>query len=480
MHSTPRQYFAAIDRETGNLLPWDPSPNHWVFTLKVSKKQSLLYLGGRFDQLGEDQRFLVAAMQLSDGSISDWDADLTGNAIYDLELSQDENHLYLGGDFIQVAAESQAYLARVDAEFGVSTDWIPAPNYTVYTLELAPDRTQIYAGGSFTRIGGELRSRLGAVQISDATATAWAPEPDWDISDIDVTKSGDHIYVAGSFSSIGGRNISHLARIKAEDGSADDWNPNPNHRVEAIRLSDDERLVFVGGSFQQVSGVKRERLALVYTHDGGVTDFSPSISHVVYDLLPTSENQLYIGGFFTQAAQYPFHHLTHFQFRSPATSANPESLVTNEKIAVSLTCSEEFQGDCHDIYFTTDGSQPDEQASKYLSSISITESTTLNFLAVTPEGIAESMRSETYIVDTTPPLSPLLSGPGLSSNPKPTWTWKPGGGGMGVFRFKIDDANLASESSQSSRTHFTPQTELSDGAHVFYIQEKTRLETGQL
>ena len=74
-------------------------------------------------------------------------------------------------------------------------------------------------------------------------------------------------------------------------------------------------------------------------------------------------------------------------------------------------------------------------------------------------------------VDLTPPAAPSVSVISPTSDNTPTFTWVGGGGGLGNFRFKLDDSSLESGSSLTSATSFAPLGSLLDGEHILYVQE---------
>jgi hypothetical protein len=76
-------------------------------------------------------------------------------------------------------------------------------------------------------------------------------------------------------------------------------------------------------------------------------------------------------------------------------------------------------------------------------------------------------------VDDVPPLAPTVSVLVQdSTQAKPNWTWVPGGGGMGAYRYKLDDSILTVGATTVNATGFKPLTNLSDGYHTLYVQER--------
>ena len=76
------------------------------------------------------------------------------------------------------------------------------------------------------------------------------------------------------------------------------------------------------------------------------------------------------------------------------------------------------------------------------------------------------------VIDRTPPAPPVLSGLALGNSAMPTWNWSTGGGGSGIFRYKLDSSALDSGATQTSDVCFTPATALSPGQHTLYVQEQ--------
>jgi photosystem II stability/assembly factor-like uncharacterized protein len=78
-------------------------------------------------------------------------------------------------------------------------------------------------------------------------------------------------------------------------------------------------------------------------------------------------------------------------------------------------------------------------------------------------------------IDVTPPSAPKVSSPGgfHSTQPRPAWIWSAGGGGgMGTYRYKLDDSVLETGATTTQVAAFTPGADLPVGSsHVLYVQE---------
>ena len=69
------------------------------------------------------------------------------------------------------------------------------------------------------------------------------------------------------------------------------------------------------------------------------------------------------------------------------------------------------------------------------------------------------------------PNFPIIEAQTLSNDTTPTWSWKSGGGGSGIFRHSWSIEELGDKNG-SSLTSFTPSSVLSEGFHTLYVQEK--------
>ncbi|MFO8022839.1 MAG: Ig-like domain-containing protein, partial [Perlabentimonas sp.] len=80
-------------------------------------------------------------------------------------------------------------------------------------------------------------------------------------------------------------------------------------------------------------------------------------------------------------------------------------------------------------------------------------------------------------IDITPPTSPNFTGASTTSptqNRRPTWEWEStdAADGSGNFRYKLDDNDFTSGETNTTSTSFQPSSDLLDGVHTLYIQER--------
>jgi large repetitive protein len=87
-----------------------------------------------------------------------------------------------------------------------------------------------------------------------------------------------------------------------------------------------------------------------------------------------------------------------------------------------LTCNDGQGSECDNIYYTTNGTTPTTSSPVYSSAISITPTATLKFFAKDLAGNSESVKTEIYTLDTTPPTGTITINSGASSTSTPNVT----------------------------------------------------------
>ncbi len=84
------------------------------------------------------------------------------------------------------------------------------------------------------------------------------------------------------------------------------------------------------------------------------------------------------------------------------------------------------------------------------------------------------IQSSGIMVDLIPPAVPVFDATPRSplNGLLPSWTWKGGGGGMGTYRYKMDDSTLTQASDTLKSGLYKPSGVLKEGSHILYVQER--------
>jgi hypothetical protein len=70
------------------------------------------------------------------------------------------------------------------------------------------------------------------------------------------------------------------------------------------------------------------------------------------------------------------------------------------------------------------------------------------------------------------PTAPTVTGITPTNDTTPTWSWTPGGGGNGTYRYKLNNSDLNTGATQTTSTSYTPGSALAEGSHAIYVQER--------
>lgn len=315
---------------------WD-APDNDIYAL--SADDTYTYYGGITGFIGKKKGYLAHFSKSSD--VPSVRFPEVNNFVYDI-VSDGNEGWYICGDFTKVGDENIGYLAHINSDFTVDTDFNFNIDSRVISLLLIGD--DLYIGGLFTSVGGQGRARLAKIDTRNKTLdNDWTPTCNGNIVDIvsygsdiyiggsfnqvnsqsidDIAKLNDsdgsldmgftpnsdglvltlyvddtHLYIGGSFSEIDGQPINNLARVDKDDGTLDAvWDPDPSGGVRSI-IAYNNTLI-VGGSFINIGGQVRSRLAQLNNTDGSATSWDANAS-TIYKLHLDGDD-LYLGGGFS-------------------------------------------------------------------------------------------------------------------------------------------------------------------------------------
>jgi hypothetical protein len=170
-----RNHAAAIDLETGALLPWDPNANNTVQTIAVSG--STVYLGGTFGTVGGKTHARVAAVDATTGAPNQSFKAKTNGEV--MSLAVGASGLYMGGSFTTADKVSRGYLAEVDLSTGaLATGFTASASAKVNAIALTTDGTRLVVAGTFTTLDGSILQRfIGAVSPATGALLPWTTHP---------------------------------------------------------------------------------------------------------------------------------------------------------------------------------------------------------------------------------------------------------------------------------------------------------------
>lgn len=312
-----RNRAAAVDASTAALLAWNPnvtgpddryvgSPRVWALAVC----ESTIYLGGQFAGVGGQARTALAAVDADTGGVMPW-APSPAHAYpypypYVRSLAVWRETVYVGGNFEMIGGAQRISLAAIDAASGAATSWDPRPDVNHDVMALAVSDGVVYAGGTFPTLGPwKLRSCLAALDLTTGTVKDWDPAPNGLFVDALVVSHGT-VYVGGDFTFIGGQPRSGIAALDTLTGAATQWNPESDGSITAMLL--DGRTLYVAGGFGSIGGQVRHYVGALDTATARATPWDPDASDWVF-ALAKSAGTVYLGGLLRSVGQVPHRYL---------------------------------------------------------------------------------------------------------------------------------------------------------------------------
>jgi outer membrane protein assembly factor BamB len=232
----------------------DPVPsvqtNGRVYAIAISG--DVAYLGGSFTEVrpagtspggpGEMTRSHVAAVDLDTGAILPWDPDTDAPV---RAIAVGSSAVYLGGTFLQVGTTASHRLAAVDPATGaVEPGWQASANAAVYALTTAGSR--LYAGGDFTKADGAKHHRIAAFSTADGTSLpSFAASVNGTVKALGLTPAHNRLVVGGSFLTADDANHRSLVSLSPTTGKV--FGSTPNLAFPALAVAADSHAVYVGG-----------------------------------------------------------------------------------------------------------------------------------------------------------------------------------------------------------------------------------------
>ncbi|HZH17924.1 MAG TPA: chitobiase/beta-hexosaminidase C-terminal domain-containing protein [Archangium sp.] len=155
----------------------------------------------------------------------------------------------------------------------------------------------------------------------------------------------------------------------------------------------------------------------------------------------------------------------------PTTTAIPSGRAYKEAQSVTLLCADGTGSGCTATYYTRDGSTPTRSSSTYSAPLSISANTTLKFFSVDAAGNEETVRTQSYVIDTVKPTVAAAPAGGFYNSARDitlTCTDNTSGSGCDTLHYTTD----GSTPDTGSATYSAPITLSADTTLKFVAVDK--------
>jgi hypothetical protein len=211
-----------VDGKSGARKPWRPRPENFGQAVKaLAAAESRVYLAGDFRRVNGVRRRTLAAVDAETGTVLPWNPQPDGyNGA--LALAVFDGTLFVGGDFTKMAGARRYGAAAFDAKTGELLEWAPglAPRGTG-AQAFAASTSAVFMAGDFRSVGGVPRVGLAAVDRVTGRTLPWRvvvdTEAPTDLGVTDLVVAGSTLYLAGDFASVNGVPQANLAAVRLSE-----------------------------------------------------------------------------------------------------------------------------------------------------------------------------------------------------------------------------------------------------------------------
>lgn len=314
---------AAINLDTGALLPWNPNiTGGTVYAIETSG--SNVYLGGSFTTVaGATNHKRIVEVDNANGAIvSGFKPPTPNKTVHGITVNGSD--IFIGGAFTTMGSASHPFVVKANAATGaLNTSWAPVVDAEVHAIAVDSTGTRVVLGGFFRTLNGASFIGVGAVDNTTGATASWA----WHTSDLQTfrpfqilrfTQDGNTLFGAGT------GNGGELLKWNIADGSLS-WVAGTNGNVVDMAVLDG--IVYFGGHFQGYCGLvpgnnfctvqaTRDKLVALDEGTGALQSWHPAVNTTLgVEALAAGDKSLTVGGEFTKIAGVAQTH--HAQFREP-------------------------------------------------------------------------------------------------------------------------------------------------------------------
>jgi len=266
--------------------------------------EDYLYVGGGFGSVLGVTMNRIVRLRKSDNT---WH-DMRFPSQYDVRsIQRIGNQLYIGGSFVSAGdGVSAKNIARYDLD---TNTWHLMGDADNSVERMIVMDKKLYAIGHFSTIGGHIvGSGGGGISAWHHDQMQWLGSltggDGLDETVYVIESFGQDLYVGGKFTHLGSDTLSYLATF---DGVSQTWTQVPGEfslAASVWAILKDGDYLYVGGTFNAIDNIRVNNVARLHlpssTWEALGSGNTKGVNNSVHTLLKV-DNQLYVGGTFSQA-----------------------------------------------------------------------------------------------------------------------------------------------------------------------------------
>ncbi|HQR35671.1 MAG TPA: BACON domain-containing carbohydrate-binding protein, partial [Blastocatellia bacterium] len=306
MAGLPIPYIARLNQNGSFDIGFNASANGPVYSIAVQSDGKIL-VGGDFTIFNGQTAYRLVRL-LPTGivdNVSSFSA--AADDLINGIVVQPDGKILVSGFFLNIDAQFQPSLARLNANGSFDTSFNPYFDNGVTAVALQPDG-KILAGGLFTSVTGQARSHLARLNANGSLDAGFNPGANDDVYAIAIQSDGK-ILLGGDFSVLGGQSRSLLGRLNANGALDTSFNPNVDSLlgtsyVTTLTVQTDGKIL-LGGNLFIIAGQIVDNLVRLSAN--GVLDagFASGANDTVNAVLLQSDGKIVVSGYFTALGGQP-------------------------------------------------------------------------------------------------------------------------------------------------------------------------------